>query len=124
MASATVVPRSIVETRVPMKKVLAFAATLSLAASSNFALPTVASADPGNGNVTTAQACQFLAAGFGLSVGNCIQLLDGYSEPPGFTTNANTICHLIEAGQLPPLPITVSNFGECTSYVNALFGKS
>jgi hypothetical protein len=105
-----------------MKKLLAFAAALSVASSANFVLPTAASADPGNGNVSVAHACQALAAGFGMSVGNCIGLVNSGGDLS--TTNANTICHLWEGPAaatfgFPAYPFTT--FGACTSTVNALF---
>jgi hypothetical protein len=105
-----------------MKKLLAFAAALSVAASANVVLPTAASADPGNGNVPVAHACQALAGSYGMSVGNCIGLVNSGGDLS--TTNANTICHLWAGPQAAAFgfpPYTFATFGACTSTVNALF---
>jgi hypothetical protein len=102
-----------------MKKLVAFAAALSLASSTIFVLPSVASAATGNGNNTVAQGCQVAAATYGVSEGNCVQIVNAYLAG-GNTTNANAICHLLQSGGFFPWP----SFGACTSFWNAYYGKS
>jgi hypothetical protein len=109
-----------------MKKFVALAAAMSLAAASNVVLPTTASADTGFGP-TISQACQvYFDAFLGVSQGNCVQLLDG-AVGEGGTTNANAICHYWQGPQGAAFfgrPYPFASFGQCTSFFNALFGHS
>ena len=100
-----------------MKRLLAFAAALSLA-SASFALPSTAAADTtGNGNSGPAAICQGLAASLGVSQGNCVA-----SITTG-VTDANAICNFLEFND-PAIFATFPSFGACVSFVNAnVLGK-
>ena len=97
-----------------MKKLLAFAAALSLA-SASFALPSTAAADTtGNGNSGPAAVCQAgVAASFGISQGNCVAAITTGA------INANTICNFLEFND-PALFATFPDFGACVSFYNSL----
>ena len=105
-----------------MKKLLASAAALSLAASMNCALPTIASADTSTSN-SPAGVCQAgLAAFLGVSQGNCIQIVAGSSSDG--VTNANALCNLWQGPlgvAIFGIPYPFATMGQCTSAINAFF---
>jgi hypothetical protein len=101
-----------------MKKLVTFAAAISMAASFNFILPTAANASNGNNGVTA--ECQTLGPFLGVSVGNCIQLLSA-------NNNANAVCHLWQGPYwylFFGYPYPFSSFGECVNALNVYFGKT
>ena len=101
-----------------MKRLLTFAAALSLASSISFIVPTAASADPGSGNSTgngdQVAFCQANAASAGISVGECIVLRTGKDD-------ANGLCRLWQGPDgvfFFHFPFPFATFSDCVTFFN------